>query len=223
MPPVEPDRQESQHSPPSRLFRDDTRFALGRIAVFQYLSVAIFLFLIGGFWVLQIRDGDFNSELADRNRIKTVPLLAPRGKILDRDGRVIVDNHSAFALMLSREALKPEHIAAIAEGLQNVKAEEIRAMVARFESRKVAKYVSVPIKQDLTPAELAFVESHRDSDTFPELELIPKQSRLYPQGGLAAHVIGYVGEVSEQELNSPEFAKYAQGEIVGKEGFHAGK
>ena len=116
---------------------------------------------------------------------------------------MIVDNHSAFALMLSRETLKPEHIAAIAEGLQNVKAEEIRALVARFESRRVAKYVSVPIKQDLTPAELAFVESHRDSDTFPELELIPSQSRLYPQGGLAAHVIGYVGEVSEQELELP--------------------
>jgi penicillin-binding protein 2 len=218
MRPVEPERQESQHSPPSRLFRDDTRFALGRIAVFQYLTVAIFLFLIGGFWILQIRDGEFNSELADRNRIKTVPLLAPRGKILDRDGRVIVDNHSAFALRLSRETLKPEHIAAIAEGLQNVKAEEIRALVARYESRKVAKYVSVPIKQDLTPAELAFVESHRDSDTFPELELISNQSRLYPQGGLAAHVIGYVGEVSEQDLDSTEFAKYAQGEIVGKEG-----
>jgi penicillin-binding protein 2 len=218
MRPVEPERQESQHSPPSRLFRDDTRFALGRIAVFQYLTVAIFLFLIGGFWILQIRDGEFNSELADRNRIKTVPLLAPRGKILDRDGRVIVDNHSAFALRLSRETLKPEHIAAIAEGLQNVKAEEIRALVARYESRKVAKYVSVPIKQDLTPAELAFVESHRDSDTFPELELISNQSRLYPQGGLAAHVIGYVGEVSEQELNLSEFAKYAQGEIVGQEG-----
>jgi penicillin-binding protein 2 len=217
MPPIDPENQ-SKHSPPSRLFRDDTRFALGRIAVFQYLAVVIFVFLIGGFWVLQIRDGDFNKELAERNRIKTVPLLAPRGKILDRDGRVIVDNHSAFALTLSRETLKPEHIAAIAEGLQNIKAEEIRALVARAESRRVAKYVPLVIKQDLTPAELAFVESHADPDTFPEMELIDKQSRLYPHGGLAAHVIGYVGEVSEVELNSAEFAKYSQGEIVGKEG-----
>ncbi len=215
---VEPERQHTHDPAPSRLFRDDTRFALGRIAVFQYLSVAIFLFLIGGFWVLQIRDYDFNSELADRNRIKTVPLLAPRGKILDRDGRVIVDNHSAFALTLSRETLKPEHIAAIADGLQNIKADEIRALVARAESRRVAKYVPVMIKQDLTPAELAFVESHLDADTFPEMDLVSKQSRLYPHGGLAAHVIGYVGEVSETDLNSAEFAKYSQGEIVGKEG-----
>jgi penicillin-binding protein 2 len=218
MRPVEPERQQSEDLAPSRLFRDDTRFALGRIAAFQYLTVFIFLFLIGGFWVLQIRDYDFNSELADRNRIKTVPLLAPRGKILDRDGRVIVDNHSAFALTLSRETLRPEHIAAIADGLQNIKADEIRALVARAESRRVAKYVPVVIKQDLTQAELAFVESHLDADTFPEMDLVSKQSRLYPHGGFAAHVIGYVGEVSELELNSSEFAKYSQGEIVGKEG-----
>jgi penicillin-binding protein 2 len=86
---------------PNRLLDDNTRFALGRIAVFQYLTVGIFLFLISGFWVLEVRDHEANSELAERNRIKTVPLLAPRGKILDRDGRVIVDNHSAFTVMLS--------------------------------------------------------------------------------------------------------------------------
>ena len=56
----------------------------------------MFLFLIAGFWVLQVRDHEANSTLAERNRIKTVPLLAPRGKILDRDGRVIVDNQPAF-------------------------------------------------------------------------------------------------------------------------------
>ncbi len=76
----------------------------------------------------------------------------------------------------------------------------------------------VPIKQELTQADLAFVESHRDSETFPEMELIQNQQRLYPQGGLAAHVIGYVGEVSEQELNTAEFAKNSQGDMVGKFG-----
>jgi len=202
---------------PSRLFKDDTRFALGRIAVFQYLSVAVFLILIGGFWVLQIRDREFNSELADRNRIKTVPLLAPRGKILDRDGRIIVDNHSAFEFRISRETLKPEHIAAIANGL-NMTPEEIRTPLARAESRHIPKYFPVLIKQELTPSELAFVESHNDRDTFPEMELVSSQSRLYPQSGLAAHVIGYVGEVSDQELNTTEFAKYSQGDKVGKEG-----
>jgi len=217
MPPVEPDRQQSRNAAPSRLFRDDTRFALGRIAVFQYLTVVVFLFLIGGFWVLQIRDEKVNTELAERNRIKTIPQLAPRGKILDRDGRIIVDNHSAFEFWILRDTLKPEHIAAIANGL-NMTPDEIRAPLARAESKHIPKYFPVLIKPELTTAELAFVESHSDPDTFPEMELIANQSRLYPQDGLAAHVIGYVGEVSDQELNTTEFAKYSQGDKVGKEG-----
>lgn len=213
MVPVE--EQRSQPEAPGRLFKDDTRFALGRIAVFQYLTVGIFLFLIAGFWILQVRDHAANDELAERNRIKTVPLLAPRGKILDRDGRVIVDNHSAFTLMLTRENLKPEHIDAIAAGL-NLDPNDIRARLKRFDSRP--KYVPMMIKQELTPADLAFVEAHRDPQTFPELELIQNERRLYPRNGLAAHVIGYVGEISEQDLDSPEFAKYSSGDVVGKFG-----
>jgi penicillin-binding protein 2 len=211
--PIEPEHTKSQT--PARLFRDDTRFAVGRIAAFQYLAVAIFLILISGFWILQVRDSEENSALADRNRIKTVPLLAPRGKILDRDGRVIVDSHSAFKVMLNRETLKLEHIDAIAAGL-HLDPDDIRAKVKRFGPRP--KYLKVPIKEELTPGELAFVDSHQDIYTFPELELVENQRRLYPRNGLAAHVIGYVGEVSEQELNTAEFAKYSQGDTVGKFG-----
>ncbi len=214
--PTSPDPEHIRPEAPARLFRDDTRFALGRIAVFQYLAVAIFLFLITGFWILQVRDHEENSELAERNRIKTVPLPAPRGKILDRDGRVIVDNHAAFTVMLSRETLKPEHLDGIAAGL-HLDPEELRARLKRFESRP--KYQPITIKQELTPGELAFVDSHRDPDTYPEMELIEDQSRrLYPRNELAAHVIGYVGEVSEQQLNTPEFAKYTQGDRVGQFG-----
>ena len=72
------------------------------------------------------------------------------------------------------------------------------------------------IKEELTPGDLAFVEAHRDF--FPEMELIHAQRRLYPRNGLAAHVIGYAGEVSEAELNTAEFAKYNPGDVIGKFG-----
>ena len=213
MRPAEPDRPHQSET--SRLFRDDTRFALGRIAVFQYLAVAIFLFLIAGFWVLQVRDHEANSERAERNRIKTVPVLAPRGKILDRDGRIIVDNHSSYTLLLTRENLKMEHLPAIAEGL-HLDLEDLKARIKRYASRPT--YVPVPIKQELTAGELAFVNSHRDPNTFPEMEVNQQPIRLYPHSGLAAHALGYVGEVSELELNSTELAKYSQGDLVGKAG-----
>ena len=209
----DPERPANESS--DRLFRDDTKFALGRIAVFQYAAVAIFLFLIAGFWILQIRDHETNSTLAERNRIKTVPMLAPRGKILDRDGRVIVDNQPAFVVQLTQENLKLEHLAPIAEGL-HLDLDDLKATVKRYASGK--RYSHIPIKRDLSPAELTFIDSHRDPGTFPELELVQEPRRLYPQNGLAAHVIGYVGEVSETELNSSDFASYSQGDLVGKSG-----
>jgi penicillin-binding protein 2 len=200
---------------PSRL-RDDPKFAAGRIAFFQYLTVGVFLFLLAGFWELQIGNPDFYSERAERNRIKALPILAPRGKILDRDGRVIVDNHASYSLILSRENLKPEHLRLIAEGL-NLDYADLEARVRRFE-RTRPKYEPIIIKEELTPGELAFVEAHRHREDFPEMELIHAHRRLYPRNGLAAHVVGYIGEVSETELNTLEFASYRQGDVIGKAG-----
>ncbi len=208
-------QDERQPESSSRLLRDDTRFAMGRIAVFQYITVAVFLFLIAGFWILQVRDYEANSELAERNRIKTLPLPAPRGKILDRDGRVIVDNQPSFSVVLTMDYLNTDHLAGIADGL-HLDLADLQARVKRSQSSR--KYDPIRLKSDLTPAELAFVESNQDLHTFPELELTPTPRRLYPQGGLGAHVIGYVGEVSELDLNSPDFAKQSQGDIVGRFG-----
>ncbi len=212
--PTEPETGGEQFAAP-RAVRDDTKFASGKLAFFQYLAVAVFLFLISGFWNLQVRNPELYSEQADRNRIKSLPVLAPRGKILDRDGRVIVDNRASISLILSRETLKEQHLRTIASGL-NLDYGNLVTRLAQFSSRP--RYVPIIIKHELSPGELAFVEAHRDPETFPEMELIRAQRRLYPQEGLAAHVIGYVGEVSEAELNSPEFIKYDQGDVVGKAG-----
>jgi penicillin-binding protein 2 len=211
LPPVDRD-PEVPLSEKSRL-RDDTRFAAGKIAVFQYSAVAIFLFLISGFWKLQVQNPEFYDERAQQNSIKSVPILAPRGRILDRDGRVIVDNHSSFSLILARESVKEEHLKPIAQGL-DLDYNELLKKVRRFKSQP--KYVPIVIKEELLPADLAFVDSHHDF--FPELVLIQAQRRLYPQNGMLAHVIGYTGEVSEDELDSPEFAKYDQGDVIGKFG-----
>jgi penicillin-binding protein 2 len=195
--------------------RDDPKFATGKIAFFQYAAVAVFLFLISGFWDLQVQNPEFYNERADRNRIKALPVLAPRGKILDRDGRVIVDNHSSFSIILSRETLKPEHLKPIADGL-GLDYEELKARINRFRGRP--KYEPIVIKEELSPADLAFVESHKDPEFFPEMELIHAQRRLYPQDGFVAHVAGYTGEISEAELDTAEFAHYNQGDVIGKFG-----
>ena len=77
-------------------------------------------------------------------------------------------------------------------------------------------YQPIPIKQDITADEQAFIEAHRNE--LPELETIDEERRLYPRDGFAAHLIGYVGEVSEEDLNQPRYAYYQPGDVVGKAG-----
>jgi penicillin-binding protein 2 len=210
------EQQLDQPTDPGKIqLRDDPSFASAKMAAFQYIAVAIFLFLVTGFWELQIKSPEIYNERAERNRIKALPIVAPRGKILDRDGRVIVDNHSTWSLILSRENLKQEHLHEIADGL-HLDFDDLVKKVNRFRNRP--KYEPIIIKEELTPSDLAFVEAHRDPETFPEMELIESQRRLYPQNGVLAHVIGYTGEISESELDIPEFAKYNQGQIIGKTG-----
>lgn len=211
LPPVDPnlDPQLSDKPP----LRDDTNFAAGKIAIFQYAAVAIFLFLISGFWTLQVQNEKVYDARALANSIKAQPILAPRGRILDRDGRVIVDNHASFTLFIARESLKEEHLPAIAQGL-DLDLSDLQARVRRLRSQP--KYVQLILKQEATPSDVAFVESHRDF--FPELVLLQGQRRLYPQNGMLAHVIGYTGEISEAELESADYAKYEPGDVVGKFG-----
>jgi penicillin-binding protein 2 len=193
--------------------RDDNRQAAGKIAVFQYATVAAFVFLIFGFWRLQVQNVQYYDERALANSVKSQPMAAPRGRILDRDGRLIVDNHSSFRLLLTREALNEAHLAPIARGL-DLDLAELQAKVRRYRSRP--KYDAIVLKELVTPADLSFVDSHRDF--FPELLLTQDYKRAYPQNGMLAHVIGYTGEISEQELDMPEFAKYDPGTAIGKFG-----
>ncbi len=209
---TESERERDEQINPERLLRDDPKRASGKIAAFQYLTVAVFVFLISGFWRLQVQNPDVYSEAAERNRIKSTPVLAARGKILDRDGRVIVDNKASYSLLLNRDQIKPEHLPVIAEALQ-LDAAELSAKIRRMSSRP-----QIIIKDQLSRDEMAWVESHQDANTYPEMQVVRAWRRQYPQDGFAAHVTGYVGEISEAELDAPQFLDYHQGDIIGKDG-----
>ena len=205
-------RREVELSPPERLLRDDPNRAASKVAVFQYLTVAVFIFLIAGFWKLQVQNPDVYSEAAERNRIKSTPILAARGKILDRDGRVIVDNKASYALLLNRDEIRWEHLPAISEALGI----EYDALTTKL--KRMGSSPQIIIKDELSRDDIAWIESHQDLDTYPEMQLIKSWKRQYPQDGFASHVTGYVGEIGEAELNSPQFIDYRQGDVIGKDG-----
>ncbi len=209
---VETERRQEEELTPERLLHDDPKGSPAKIAVFQYVTVAVFIFLISGFWKLQVQNPDVYSEAAERNRIKSTPILAARGKILDRDGRIIVDNKASYALLLNRDGISYDHIPAICDALQLDPA-ELTKKIHRMRSSP-----QIIIKDQLSRDEIAWIESHQDANTYPEMQLIRSWRRQYPQDGFAAHVTGYVGEIAESELNSPQFIDYKQGDIIGKDG-----
>ncbi len=186
-----------------------------RLTVAQYGVLAIFLVLAFGLWRLQVVGGEYYAQLAEKNRVRNVPILAPRGKILDREGRVIVDNYPSFSALLLRDQPRDleKDVAAIATGL-HMTPEEVRDRIRRFAF--MPQYQPIFLKDDITPDELAFIESHRNE--LPELDTIMAHRRLYPKGGFMAHVIGYVGEVSEDMLNRPQWELYEPGDVVGRSG-----
>lgn len=209
---VDSEHRREEQVAPERPLRDDPKRAGSKIALFQYLTVAVFVFLISGFWKLQVQNPDVYSEAAERNRMKSTPILAPRGRILDRDGRVIVDNKASYSLLLNRELIKPEHLPAIADAL-GLDLPEL--------SRKIDHMGLTPqiiIKDQLSRDDIAWIEAHQDDSAYPEMQLIRAWRRQYPQDGFATHVIGYVGEISESELNMPQYLDYQQGDIIGKDG-----
>ncbi|HTK94813.1 MAG TPA: penicillin-binding protein 2 [Terriglobales bacterium] len=189
-----------------------------KLTFVQYAILVIFVILTMRLAKLQMASKEEYEALAEQNRVRRMPILAPRGKILDREGRIIVDNYPSFSVLLLREQLKtvPPDIQKIADGL-HLSPEEIRSRIRRFASEPPTQ--PLVLKDDVTPDELAFIEAHRNE--LPYLDTIMVHRRLYPRDGFMAHVIGYVGEVSEQMLNDPRYELYEPGDVVGKSGVEA--
>lgn len=193
----------------------DDKIPAVRLTISQFVIVAILLVLTFGLWRLQIVGAQNYHALAQANRIRKVPILAPRGEIFDRDGRLIVTNYQSVSCYLARDQksdLKPD-LPLIAKGL-NMTVDQIRQIIHRY--RWTPSYEPIPLKEDITPNEQQFIAAH--SDELPELETIREWRRLYPKNGFLSAAIGYVGQVSESMLNNPRYAYYQPGDVVGESG-----
>src|ERR1700678_2763788 len=193
----------------------EERLPAYKLSIVQYVIVAILLVLLTGLWRLQVVGAQNYRILAEQNRIRKVPILAPRGKLFDRENRLLVDNYPSVSCFLIREPGRDlrADFPLISRGL-HMTMEQLESTLTHYEL--TPKYQPIPLKQDITPDEVEFIESHRDE--LPELETIDEQRRLYPRNGFAANLIGYVGEVSDDMLNDPRFAYYEPGDVVGKSG-----
>jgi penicillin-binding protein 2 len=195
-------------------FRNDNRLPQERLAAASYVIVGMIGLLLLGFWKLQVIDSDKYGQMAERNRVRSIPIIAPRGRMLDRDGRVLVDNYPSFSVLLLRDddVALDKNLPIIADGL-GLSLDEIKEQLESTD--KLPKFQPIVIKPEATPGDVAFIESHRAD--IPILEMLMVHRRRYLPGGFMAHASGYVGEVSEQQIESSN-GKYRPGDIAGKSG-----
>lgn len=199
-------------------FENERKLPTGRLSVVFYSIIVLTLVMLSGYWKLQVVDAQRYLEMAERNRVRSIPIPAPRGRMLDRDKRVLVDSYPGFAVLLLRDDAQEvdKHLPAISEGL-GLDLAELRKQLE--EARDLANYEPIRIKFDASPADIAFVEAHRAD--IPVLELLIQHRRNYLRGqmgdGFMSHVSGYVGEVSEREVARSQ-GRYAPGDVIGKAG-----
>ena len=195
-------------------FRNDNRLPQGRLAVASYIIVGMIGVLLLGFWKLQVIDADKYGSMAERNRVRYIPVIAPRGRMLDRDGRVLVDNRPSFSVLLLRDdpTLVEKYLPRISDGL-GIPLDDLQDQLAN--TKNLPKFQPIIIKPDASRADVDFIESHRSD--IPVLEMISVSRRRYLPGGFLAHAAGYVGEVSEQQIEASN-GKLRPGDFAGKTG-----
>lgn len=196
-------------------FPEEERFPVWKINVLEYTVALTFLALLAGYWRLQVSQTRYYLDLAERNRVRNLPVIAPRGRILDREGRVLVDNFPAFTILLLRERgtpPTPERLQALTRALR-LDPTEIEHQLER--AATLPRFQPLVLKPSATLGDIEFIESHRME--FPEIALIQVPQRLYPYHQVAAAALGYVGEVNEAMLAKPGTG-YRPGDVVGMSG-----
>ena len=174
----------------------------------------VLLFLGGGFFRTQVLQNAKYKLQSETNRLRELPLPAPRGVIYDRNGKIIADNVIGYSVsVLSQREDSLRAVLQRLTGTINITAPQIEQAVRRFRRAPARPTVIIP---DASFDVVSVLEEHRTQ--FPGLSIQPSPRRFYPDGAVVAPFVGYTGEVSENELAMPAYHEYKAGQQVGKQG-----
>lgn len=185
----------------------------GRFAALGFVVFVVLGVLLARLWSMQVLNGSEFVVLAEDNRVREISLEAPRGRILDREGTPLVTNRPTLAVCVAPTVIEDEELLYDLSALLDVPVDEIRD---RLESTREAPLTPRVITLDASAETVAYLAEHESE--FPGVEIQARAVREYPLGDQAAHVLGYTGEVSEDQLDEEEFEGYVLGDVVGKTG-----
>ncbi len=193
-----------------------------RLAVFGLCVMVAFVALFSRLWYLQVLAAPDYQELAKDNRVRFIKSEPLRGRIIDRNGVVLVENAAATAVTIDRQIIDtPERIDLVLRRLAKVLDEKESELRERLSSELVSPYKPVPVAEDVTRGERDYILENQE-DFFGGVDIDKIPSRRYPKGHSAPHILGYINEITEDQLKFDHFKnvrpRYEPGDIVGQSG-----
>ena len=195
---------------------------------FRLLSIVIcipFLLLVMRFWYLQVWQGEHYKQLAFNNFIKRKVIPAERGQIFDSRGVLVAGNRPAYDVTLTPAFFKSkddtpedidERISLLSNYLSLSQEEDTKLRNRIQNSKREAAYSPMMIRQNITRDQVALIETN--SLKLPGIDIIPSSKRYYPFNDVAAHQIGYVNQINDDELRKLKMYGYRLGDVVGRMG-----
>ena len=190
-----------------------------RIWTIQILAFILLALLGVRLYYLQIVRGQYYSDRAENQRVRLIPIPAPRGAIFDRNGKILVDSRPTYNVVLANEPLKKLDLSTRVDDYSNGLGMDRQFVVERLNLiKKQNDFETMVLKENATMQDIAWVEAH--AIEFPELLIELQPQRFYPLGTVLSHVLGYVGEISPAQLENPDFKEkgFRPGDIIGKGG-----
>jgi penicillin-binding protein 2 len=203
-------------------FVDDSQNLRLRLRLIQALVLVLLGVLGVRLYLLQIINGSHYAEIAENQRIRLLPIPAPRGVIFDRNGHLLVDSRPIYSIILSREDTRSIDRYSLIKPLSEGMSIDPQFLREQFDQVKTQPaFESILIKEEASPADVAWVEAHELE--LPALRVEQTPQRRYPSNGMLAHVLGYVGEVSQEQLKQQEYRDkgFKPGDVIGQEGLEA--
>lgn len=197
--------------PPAEEEIESTRLRLTFLAL---LTVLVFVLIVGRLWYLQLLAGERYVELAQGNAVRTVALVAPRGQVFDADGELLVGNEFVNVVSVQPGEIPDDREDAVLADLADLLGLTVETLQARITSSTVSSVRPKPVATDV-PEDVILYIWENQSTRYPGVYAERLPQRHYPEGDLAAHVVGYTGEINSEQLDSPRYEGYRAGEQIG--------
>lgn len=186
-----------------------------QVIILSCFVAALFFLLLTRLWYLQIVKAEDFQNKSESNRLRLVPVAASRGTIFDRNGAVLVSNRPSFSVAVIPQEVRDRD--ALLNQLSAYLGIDRAELLEKWEKGKGrARYYPIVLASGITRDQLELLEEKRL--WLPGIEIEVKPVRQYEVGELASHLLGYIGEISDEELKSAGYAGYNSGDYIGKSG-----